>query len=115
MGCGRVTSIRRTCGLWGWTPRRWTTRGRRARTAFLDGNLDLARIAYEPLLKAFERHAEGFCGPEEPERMLSTDVGEAKARYLRAVYETTPPSERADTLFEEMGALRWPAKPAAGH
>lgn len=73
-----------------------------AETAFLDGDLDLARIAYEPLLKAFERHAEGFCGPEEPERMLSTDVGEAKARYLRAVYETTPPSERADTLFEEM-------------
>jgi hypothetical protein len=65
-----------------------------AETAFLDGDLDLARIAYEPLLKAFERHAEGFCGPEEPERMLSTDVGEAKARYLRAVYETTPLSER---------------------
>jgi hypothetical protein len=78
-----------------------------AETAFLDGDLDLARIAYEPLLKAFERHAEGFCGPEEPERMLSTDVGEAKARYLRAVYETTPPSERADTLLEEMGALRY--------
>lgn len=78
-----------------------------AETAFLDGDLDLARIAYEPLLKAFERHAEGFCGPEEPERMLSTDVGEAKARYLRAVYETTPLSERADTLFEEMGALRY--------
>lgn len=77
-----------------------------AETAFLDGDLDLARIAYEPLLKAFERHAEGFCGPEEPERMLSTDVGEARARYLRAVYETTPPSERADTLLEEMGALR---------
>ncbi len=78
-----------------------------AETAFLDGDLDLARIAYEPLLKAFERHAEGFCGPEEPERMLSTDVGEAKARYLRAVYETTPLSERADALFEEMGALRY--------
>jgi hypothetical protein len=78
-----------------------------AESAFLDGDLDLARNAYEPLLKAFERHAEGFCGPEEPERMLSTDVGEAKARYLRAVYETTPPSERADTLLEEMGALRY--------
>jgi hypothetical protein len=78
-----------------------------AESAFLDGDLDLARIAYEPLLKAFERHAEGFCGPEEPERMLSTDMGEARARYLRAVYETTPPSERADTLLEEMGALRY--------
>jgi hypothetical protein len=78
-----------------------------AGSAFLDGDLDLARIAYEPLLKAFERHAEGFCGPEEPERMLSTDVGEARARYLRAVYETTPLSERADTLLEEMGTLRY--------
>jgi hypothetical protein len=65
-----------------------------AETAFLDRNLDLARVAYGPLLKAFERHAEGFCGPEEPEHMLSTDVSEAKARYLRAVYETTPLSDR---------------------
>jgi hypothetical protein len=82
-----------------------------AESAFLDGDLDLARIAYEPLLKAFQRHAEGFCGPEEPERMLSTDVGEAKARYLRAVYETTPLFERTDALFEEMGALRYVGRP----
>jgi len=78
-----------------------------AETAFLDGDLALARAAYEPLLKAFERHAEGFCGPEEPEGMLGTDVEEAKARYLRAVYETTPLPARADALFEEMGALRY--------
>jgi hypothetical protein len=78
-----------------------------AESAFLDGDLDLAGIAYEPLLKAFERHADGFCGAEEPERMLSTDVGEVRARYLRAVYETTRLSVHADTLLEEMGALRY--------
>ncbi len=78
-----------------------------AGSAFLDGDLALARTAYERLLKAFDDNADGFCGAEQPEQMLDTDIGEAKARYLRAVYETTPLPERGEVLFAEMGALRY--------
>ncbi len=76
-----------------------------AGSAFLEGDLELARMAYGPLLRAFDENAEGFCGPEEPQQMLDTDIGEAKARYLRAVYETTPLPARAEALFTEIGAL----------
>jgi hypothetical protein len=78
-----------------------------AGSAFLGGELALARMAYERLLKAFDESADGFCGAEEPEQMLDTDIGEAKARYLWAVYKTTPLPERAEALFTEMGALRY--------
>ncbi len=78
-----------------------------AGSAFLDGDLALARTAYERLLKAFDDNADGFCGAEQPGQMLDTDIGEAKARYLRAVYETTPLPERGEVLFAEMGALRY--------
>jgi hypothetical protein len=78
-----------------------------AGSVFLEGDLALARMAYERLLKAFDDNADGFCGAEEPEQMLDTDIGEAKARYLRAVYETTALPERAEALLAEMGALRY--------
>jgi hypothetical protein len=83
---------------------------KRAEAAFLEGGLTLARAAFGLLLKSFERHAEGFCGPEKPEEMLNTDVGEAKARYLRAVYETTPLTDRPEPTGPRISRLcerRW--------
>ncbi|HVB27358.1 MAG TPA: hypothetical protein VNE21_05545 [Mycobacteriales bacterium] len=78
-----------------------------AGAAFVAGELDLAREAYGRLLRAFDLEQSGpaFCGPRPPVEMVATDVGEAGARYLRAVYETTPAVERAERLVAEVEAL----------
>lgn len=69
-----------------------------ANRAFASGRLGLARAAYERLLGAFALDEEvgAFCGALPPTEMISTDLGEAEARYLRSVYETTAPEERAE-------------------
>lgn len=74
-----------------------------AQDAFLAGQLGLARAAYARLLQAFRLDEEvgTFCGPTSAVEMVDTDVDEAQARYLRAVYETTPAVDRADVLAEE--------------
>lgn len=77
--------------------------------AFLAGGLDLAREAYGHLLNVLllEQEDGAFCGPAAPEEMLQTDVAEAKARYLRALYETTAAPERAARLAAEVAALHY--------
>lgn len=79
----------------------------RAGEAFVGGDLDLALESYGQLLHAFrlEEDGEVFCGPSAPTEMVATDVTEAKSRYLRALYETAPPSSRPGRLVEEMAAL----------
>ena len=74
-----------------------------AADAFLAGDLDLAQQAYGRLLDAFSLDQEvgTFCGPSDPSDMVATDVPEAVARYLRAVYEMTPLPERAEVLYEQ--------------
>lgn len=71
-----------------------------ANDAFISGRLGLARSAYERLLQAFRLDEEvgSFSGPLPAVDMVRTDVPEVSARYLRAVYETTPPGERASEL-----------------
>jgi hypothetical protein len=73
-----------------------------AADAFLVGDLAVARDAYGRLLGAFSLDEEvgSFCGPSSPSDMVATDVPEAVARYLRAVYETTPLPDRAEELYE---------------
>jgi hypothetical protein len=86
-----------------------------AQDAFLGGQLSLARAAYQRLLAAFGLDEEmgAFCGPEPPVEMVTTDVPEAESRYLRAIYETTPPEERAIVLHEEWFTLpTWRPVPA---
>lgn len=70
---------------------------------FIDEDLGLARTAYQRLLDAFRLDEEvgHFCGPDGAIDMVLTDVAEAEARYLRAVYETTPLQERAGVLVDE--------------
>jgi Arc/MetJ-type ribon-helix-helix transcriptional regulator len=76
-----------------------------AADAFVAGDLTLAREAYGRLLSLLQDEGDGFCGPDTPEEMLETDVGEAKARYLRALYETAPLPERPERLAEELARL----------
>ncbi len=78
-----------------------------AADAFLAGDLALARDAYGRLLDAFELDQEvgTFCGASSPSDMVATDVPEAVARCLRAVYETTPPSDRAEQLHDRYADL----------
>lgn len=74
-----------------------------AQQAFVREDLHLARTAYHHLLGAFRLDEEigHFCGPNLAVDMVATDVGEAEARYLRALYETTPQRQRADVLVDE--------------
>lgn len=73
-----------------------------AHHAFVTGALGLARAAYERLFAAFAMDEEVgvFSGPDSPVDMVNTDVPEAQARYLRAVYESTPAPERATVLAQ---------------
>lgn len=73
-----------------------------AQDGFLSEDLHLACTAYHRLLGAFRLDEEvgHFCGPHPALDMVATDVGEAEARYLRALYETTPQRQRADVLVD---------------
>lgn len=79
-----------------------------ADAAFLAGERALACQAYELLLGAFllEEEEEVFCGPRQPAEMVRTDLRETKARYFRALYETTAAADRADLLLNTMRTLR---------
>ncbi len=86
-----------------------------AGAAFVDGDLELARDAYAKLLEAFSLDEEvgTFCGDRSATQMVETDLGEAKARYLRAIYETTPAPERAALLVETLDELDYLGPPAS--
>lgn len=81
----------------------------RAEAAFLIGKRKAAADAYGLLLHAFELGEEDghFCGATYPDEMVATDITEAKARYLRALFETIPASQRPKRILEEMCALRY--------
>ncbi len=77
--------------------------------AFLAGDMDLTRQAYGHLLHAIwgGEEAEQLSGAEDPTELLGSDLAEAMARYLRALYETTPPQDRAGALLNELHAFAW--------
>lgn len=80
---------------------------RRAAESFVRGDLNLARVAYWRLLHVFLDGHEAFGDSETPEDLVETDLREATACYLRALYETVPPDERAARLFEELRELEY--------
>lgn len=86
-----------------------------AAAVFLAGDLELAHQAYGRLLEAFslDQEPDTFCGPDPPTLMVDTDLGEAKARYLRAVYETTPLAGRAEQLEADIHELDHIAEPVS--
>lgn len=83
----------------------WTVEMRdlfeRAGLAFLAEDVGQAREAYRRLLEALraEHDEGGFPGAGTPEDVLG-GVGEAKPRYLRAVWEGEPVAARAAALVE---------------
>lgn len=101
---------------WGWDPalreeRAWgdeswapwmDTLFNRAADAFTQGQLGLAAEAYRRLFETLELDEEQprLPGALDPLDMLGTDLEEAAARCLRAVYDSTPPAERPAALLE---------------
>jgi hypothetical protein len=79
----------------------------RAARAYVEGTFSLAGTAYERLLRAFLLEGEGeiFCGPRPAQEMISTDLDEAKARYLRVRYGLIPLEQRAPRLLQELESL----------
>jgi hypothetical protein len=83
-----------------------------AGAAFLNGNMIRAAEAYGLLLHAFGMDDEPghFCGAACATGMVATDLDEAKARYHRALYETTPAKDRPALMLKEIYALRYRGK-----
>jgi len=77
----------------------------RAAMAFDAGNVTLARTAYHNLFEALSREDDYGRGVRA-ENLQDVDMGEARARYLRAVYNTAVPGHRPLVLFEEMLQVR---------
>lgn len=78
----------------------------RAAVAYLAGDYELATKAYHRLFEAFHLADEGvFSGPIALEEMVDTDLAEAKARYLNALYRTSLPNERAEAILDTIERL----------
>ena len=77
----------------------------RAEAAFDYGQLSLARTAYRKLFEVLNIEDDYGRGVHAPD-LSDLDAGEARARYLRAVYETEPFGHRPQTLFGEMRQVR---------
>jgi hypothetical protein len=76
----------------------------RAGLALLTGDAATAREAYRRLFAAMEGEYDegGFPGAGTPQELASTDMGEAKHRYLRAVWDSEPTATRAAALLAAM-------------
>ncbi|MBI5715879.1 MAG: hypothetical protein HZC38_20970 [Chloroflexi bacterium] len=73
----------------------------RTDAAFDHGNFSLARAAYKKLFEATgqeDDYGRGISITDLPDR----DAGETRARYLRAIYETTTLARRPKTLLDCM-------------
>jgi hypothetical protein len=77
----------------------------RAGAAFDYGNPTLARDAYSRLFDLVTTEDDYGRGVSASD-LTGVDVGEAGARYLRAVYETEPATRRPQALWEQMQQVR---------
>jgi hypothetical protein len=77
--------------------------------AFLADDLRLACEAYRRLFDALllDEEVGTFSGPSPAPEMLTADLTEAKARALRALYETSEPDDRVDALATAIGDWRY--------
>lgn len=85
---------------------------REAHEAFTTGRLGLARTAYRKLFDTLDLDDEvgTFSGQDTAVTMLDTNLQEAISQYLRAVYETSTPEERAGTLVRKWVRLPLPGE-----
>lgn len=77
----------------------------RTEAAFDYGNLSVARAAYQKLFETLNLEDDYGRGVR-PLDLTSVDIDEARARYLRAVYETEPLERRPQILYQEMPQIR---------
>jgi hypothetical protein len=77
----------------------------RTEAVFDYGNLPLARAAYQKLFEALKLEDDYGRGIRASD-LTGVEIGEACARYLRAVYEAEPAERRSLALFEQMGQVR---------
>lgn len=77
----------------------------RSEATFDYGDLPLARAAYQKLFEALTLEDDYGRGVQASD-LSSVDMGEAGARYLRAVYESEPLAGRPQALFEQMQQMR---------
>ncbi|MBM3135222.1 MAG: hypothetical protein FJZ89_08070, partial [Chloroflexi bacterium] len=83
----------------------------RTNAVFDYGNFALARAAYPELFAVSELEDDYGRGVSAAD-LASVNIAEARARYLRAVYETETPAPRPQVLFEQMRrAQSWLARP----
>ncbi|MBN2004327.1 MAG: hypothetical protein JXA21_13310 [Anaerolineae bacterium] len=73
--------------------------------AFEAGDCELAAAAYRELFSLLNQEDDYGRGVQLSD-LAGVDAGETVSRYLRAIYETTPPAERPATLYELMRAMR---------
>lgn len=73
----------------------------RAEAAFDYGQLSLARAAYRELFELLDLDDDYGRGVHATD-LTGVDLDEARARYLRAVYELEPLAGRPQVLFEQM-------------
>ena len=78
----------------------------RAQAAFEYGDFSLARDAHQKLFAEALQLEDDYGRGVRPEDLTGVDVGESRARYLRAVYETEPPETRPRMLLEQMQQTR---------
>ncbi len=80
----------------------------RAATVYWGGNESLAVHLYARLLGAFRHEGKVgvFCGPEPASRMVESDLGEARRRYLRALLRTVDGDSRITRFVAEFVRLR---------
>jgi hypothetical protein len=83
----------------------------RTEAAFDYADVTLARAAYHQLFEVLaleDDYGRGVRAEDLPD----VEVGEARARYLRAVYDTEVPEHRPQALFEQMELTRsWLPRP----
>jgi len=83
----------------------------RAAAACDAGNVALARTAYHNLFAALSLE-DNYGRGVRAENLQDVDMGEARARYLRAVYDTEPPTHRPAVLFDALLEARsWLSSP----
>jgi len=78
----------------------------RAQAVFDHGNLALARDAYQKLFVEALQVEDEYGRGVRPEDLAGVELGESRARYLRALYETATPKSRPRRLFEQMQQTR---------
>lgn len=106
---------------WGWDPdiqdeRAWGDESwapkvdaalTRLDAAFFEGRRVVAAVGYGRVLSVFRHSDEAgiFCGPRPAQDMVKAELGDALARYLRAIYDTVPLEERVERLARALDEL----------